>query len=121
MNGMTSDGNGIAAIRVFHEREEGEGIHAMLQPVGVSYNGDMQALKRGDAIMFWDEKVGVVVDVCEVPIRLHLFHVLCKMIYGEGTPRAKVIDRWREHAEMMGNGMDAISTRKCLMIRYINK
>lgn len=107
--------------RVFHGRECGIGIHAMLQPVGISYNGDIQALEKGDIISFWGDDEGVVVDVCEVPMRLPIFQVLCKWIYGEGTPRAKIIERWKDHAVMMGNGVDAVSTRKCLLIRYTNK
>lgn len=108
-------------VNVFHERSEGDGVHAMLQPVGVSYNGDLQELKRGDVIAFWEGDAGIVVDICEVPMRLPIFGVLCKWIYGEGTSRAKVIERWKEHAVMMGSDMDAVSTRKCLLIRYINK
>lgn len=109
------------SCRVFHERAEGDGVHAMLQPVGVMYNGDLQKLQRGDEIAFWDDKRGIVVDICEVPMRLPIFYVLCKWIYGEKTPRAKVIERWREHAIMVGNSTDAVSLRKCLLIRYKNK
>lgn len=116
---MSCDGN--HPVNVFHERSGGDGVHAMLQPVGVSYNADLQDLKRGDEIVFWGGEAGIVVDVCEVPMRLPIFGVLCKWIYGEGTPRAKVIDRWKEHAVMMGSDMCAVSTRKCLLIRYINK
>lgn len=105
-------------FNVFHELPlKDKGL--IMLPVGMYYNRDIQYASIGDTIVFLGGKERIIKNKCLLDLRAGATDFLCQYIYNKSLNM--VFRKWLTNAVISGNGRNAVSKNRCLVIWYEEK
>lgn len=105
-------------IGVFHDLPlKDKGL--IMLPVGIYYNRDIQNASIGDVIVFLGGEERTIKNKCVFNTHSGSTHFLCQYIYN--TSLSVVFRKWLTNAVIQGNGRNAVSKNRCLVVWYAEK
>lgn len=106
----------MKAYKIYHWRPKNDkGL--ILLPVGVRYNIDLQKAKVGECIEFQeDPNKYMIKQKAYLDIHTQAANLLSMFLYR--SPILAVLKRWQNTSVLDGNGKNAVSRNKCLLIHY---